>query len=733
MKACLTVLWLSLGCGLVLLAQQPGRGPATPSRAKGGGAVVQKTAVVDGGAVGGEVSEVTLGLRFGPSRPLRSPADEETVLPAGLRIFVSENREIPIVNIYALVPGGSAADPSGKAGLAEATAQVVRRGGSASLAARDLDERLNQLGALFESAVTESSAQFTLRLPSQSVAAALALLADLLAAPRLDPEAVDSVLGQMHEAIGQRFQNPAAGLTRLFRGRLYDANSPGGRLPDYDALDSIARVDIERFYRQNYGPGRAVVAIEGDVAMAEVKAKAQELFGAWTAPAVPAPAVIAEPSAPATGALMFVDREELRQSGLIVGHRGGRISDTDFAAMQILCEVLTGLPDGRLPSRVRATGGWRADWSAAWDAGLVRAGEFAVRATVDSAYTTQAVGFIKEELAKLRQSGVTEQELERARTRLLATLAVRYQSSAEQARERAVSRFHGLAPDLLARTYQTLANLTVADVARAAGRNLLPEQVVAVAGNSKLFDKPLATLGGKVDLVEMPIQSARPLNSRSDATSLENGRLALVRMQEALGGAAKLEGIRNSSIRSEGVSLMGERMSSVKLWDRWVQGDVYRQDQEFGPIHRAVFYDGKIAWMGVRGVVAPMPSSMVPVVRSEMFRLLFRLALSDKAPKRQVSDLGGGVLQITEGDAQGVRIYVDPGTGLPQRMVYRLDLGNGLSISAEESFSDWKEFDGIKWPTKIVSKKNGRRSDELTVVEAKFNGAVKVADLEKKP
>ena len=139
-------------------------------------------------------------------------------------------------------------------------------------------------------------------------------------------------------------------------------------------------------------------------------------------------------------------------------------------------------------------------------------------------------------------------------------------------------------------------------------------------------------------------------------------------MQVALGGAAKLEAIRNSSIRSEGTTLTGERMASVRLWDRWMQGDVYRQDQEFGPILRVVFYDGKIAWMGVRGSVAPLPPSMVPVVRSEMFRLLFRLALSDKSPKRQVADLGGGVLQITEGDALGVRIYLDAVTALPQRM-----------------------------------------------------------------
>ena len=727
---------LFCGLALVLAAQQSQRPPAIARGAAGKAAAkaISHTPETRGeSTTTGTGPESSLGLRLGPSRPLRMPSDDETKLANGVRIFVSENREIPIVNVFALVAGGSASDQAGKEGLAEITAQVVRLGGTASLSASELEERLGQLGAIFESSVTASNAQFSLKIPSQSLAAALPILGQLLATPRLDPEAVDTVLGQMHEAIWRRNQSPAIALMRLFRRRLYNPATPWGRTPDYDTLDAVTRANIESFHRQYYRPSQAIIAIEGDIAVAEAKAKAQESFEAWRPAADAVSADAHAPPAPSVGGLLFADREDLRQSGIVVGHLGGRIGDADFAAMQLLCDILVAVPDGRLPARVRANGGWRADWSASWDAGHHRPGELTVLATLDSPFTTQAVTFVKEELSRLRQSGVTEQEVERTRTRLLTRLAVRYQSSAEQARERAVARFHGLPPDLLARTYQSLATLTAAEVGRAAARNLLTEQVVVVAGNSKLFDKQLATLGGKVEPVEMVSRSARPLSPRADAASLEKGRLVLARMQEALGGLARLEAIRNASIRLEGATLIGDRMSNVKLWDRWVQGDVYRQDQEFGAARRAIFYNWKIAWIGVPGSVSPLPAALVPVVRSEMFRILFRLALSDKVPSRQVADLGGGVLQITEGDSQGVRIYLDASTGLPQRILYRLDIGNGASVSAEESLSEWKDFDSIKWPTKLVAKKNGRRSDELTVTEAKFNGAMSAADLEKKP
>lgn len=150
-------------------------------------------------------------------------------------------------------------------------------------------------------------------------------------------------------------------------------------------------------------------------------------------------------------------------------------------------------------------------------------------------------------------------------------------------------------------------------------------------------------------------------------------------------------------------------------------------------MRRSIFYNGKIAWLGASGAVAPLPDQYLPQIRNEMFRLIFRLAVSDGVESRQVADLGGNVLQITEGAEHGVRIYLDPETSLPQRVTYRIDIGGGMSISADELLSEWKEFDGIKWPTKIMVKKNGRRSDELTVVEARFNSGLKTEDLERKP
>ncbi len=691
------------------------------------GPAAAPVAVAAGGA-----ANLDLGLRIGPPRPMRVPPAEKITLANGLRALVAENHELPVVNLFVLVRAGSLGDPVGRAGLAEVTANAARSGGTASLTATALQERWGQLGATLESAVVESRAQFTLRVPRANFAAAAALVRDLLVAPRFDPEALDATLGQMHESIAQRSANPQLAINRIFLQRLYRGALAWSRLPEYDTLDNIGRADIESFHRAHYVPGQTWLAAEGDVGAAEAKTIIQDLFSGWAAGQAE-PITAPEVPKPSPGAMLFADRNDMRLSGFAMGHFGGRASDPDLPAMLLLCDLLTSGREGRLPKAVRQAGGWRADWSATWDPGFERPGEFVLRGTVEPAFTTQAISIARAELSKLRDGAFTDQEIESARTRLLLRLALRAQSPADQLLERAIAEFHGLPAELPGRSYQAMTTLTKADVVRAAAQHLLPEQLVVVAGNSALFDKPLTTLSAKVEPVDLIPEAARPLKPRTDPAGAEQGRLALVRMQDAMGGRAKLAAIHDVSIRAEGTTMTADGNAQIKLWDRWMTGDIYRQDQEFGFVKRTIFYNGKIGWIGAPGVVAALAPALLGQVRGELFRLPIRLALSDQNQARQVSDLGGNVLQITEGDKNGIRIYLDAATGLPQRLLYRIDFGSGVSVSVEEHLSDWKEFDGVKWPTKISSKRNGRRADDLTVREAKFNSGLQVADLEKKP
>jgi zinc protease len=75
------------------------------------------------------------------------------VLKNGMVVYIAEDHTLPLVNISLLVRTGGYLEPAGKAGLASLTGSQIRRGGSASLTAEQLDERLDFLAANVSTAI----------------------------------------------------------------------------------------------------------------------------------------------------------------------------------------------------------------------------------------------------------------------------------------------------------------------------------------------------------------------------------------------------------------------------------------------------------------------------------------------------------------------------------------------------------------------------------------------------
>lgn len=722
-----------------LLLAQLGKPPSQPAggtgknKAPAPAAKKAATAPADVPDLAAQTGDLSLGLRFGPAsaRGLRPLPVASFTLPNGLKVLTLENRENPVVHLFALVRAGASVEPAGKAGLASITARLVRSSGTESLTASALEDRLAALGVTLDGAAFDSRAQFAWRAPSDSFQEGAAILRDMLTAPRFDADAFDQAHEAAMGAVADRNNGPALILSRVFREKIFGPTSPVARQPGYDSLEKIAHADVVAFHRQHYRPEGTVIAIESDLSAADMKARMESLFGAWKSAGGQPPAAAPETPVPAPAAsLSFADRPEARQSAFVLGHAGGRASDGDFGAMLLLCELL----NSTLPRRVREAGGWRADWSAGWEPGFDRPGEFVVRALVEGPYTTQALQIAKDEINRYRTGQFSDRDLDVVRTGVLTRFALRLQSTSDQLFERSLTEFYGLPGDLAASVYQALATATRADVAKAAAARLQAPQTIAVLGSANVFDKPLTTILAKVEPIDLTI--ARPTSSKvqTDPESLARGKEAIAMLQKALGGAEKLAAIRDASIRYEGTVAVNGAPAPIAVHDRWMLGDIYRQDQVLkGSAPRSFFFNGRIAWLGVPGYVDPMPPDTLAQVRVEIFRLLFRLALSDRDPKRQVAAPGGNVILVNEGDKYSVRIHIDPKTNLPQRLLSRWTLASGAVVSIEEAFSAWKEFDGVQWPTHIETRRNGRKSDDVTVVEARFNSGLKAADLERKP
>jgi hypothetical protein len=81
-------------------------------------------------------------------------------------------------------------------------------------------------------------------------------------------------------------------------------------------------------------------------------------------------------------------------------------------------------------------------------------------------------------------------------------------------------------------------------------------------------------------------------------------------------------------------------------------------------------------------------------------------------------------VEIVDG-GQSVRVAFDPATGLPVRMIYD---GN-----VTESFSDWREVEGMRLPFKIVVEQGGQKAADATVSEYKINSGLTAQELGRRP
>lgn len=87
---------------------------------------------------------------FPPLPPLRLPAYQTATLPSGLRVFLLEDHEVPLVSGTLVMRGGQRASPPDRVGLASIAASVQRAGGSAQHPGAELDAALEAMGASVE-------------------------------------------------------------------------------------------------------------------------------------------------------------------------------------------------------------------------------------------------------------------------------------------------------------------------------------------------------------------------------------------------------------------------------------------------------------------------------------------------------------------------------------------------------------------------------------------------------
>ncbi len=447
-------------------------------------------------------------LKYPPLRPVKIPEPLSFTLPNGMKVFLLEDHELPLINGLALVRTGNLFDPSGKRGLSSVMADVLRSGGTRAKTGDQIDEELENVAASVESSMGETSASISFSGLQESTGTVLRIFHDVMTDPEFRQDKIDLTITQMQSGIDRRNDDPQGIAEREIANILYGRDNSYGWTIEHEHLARIRREDLRQFYRRYYFPKNIMLAVYGDFSASEMRASLEKLFADWKVEQPPVPPFPAVTAKPAPG-VFLAEKADVTQTFFSMGLLGGTLRDPDYPALEVAVNILGSGFTSRLMSQIRTKMGLAYSIGARWGAAYDHPGTFRIVGSTKSASTTDALLAARAEVEKMRAGEVTEQELRTAKDAVLNSFVFFFDSPAKTLNRVMNYEYFGYPKDFLFEYQKKVAAVTRADVLRVFQRHINPANLSIVAvGNPKDFVKPLAE-AGKVEKLDLSIPKAQ--------------------------------------------------------------------------------------------------------------------------------------------------------------------------------------------------------------------------------
>jgi predicted Zn-dependent peptidase len=256
------------------------------------------------------------------------------------------------------------------------------------------------------------------------VPAALDLLADVVRFPVFPAEAVGNVRTLLLQELRQREDQPAQKAFDAARQRLF-AGSPLSHdvLGTEETIETLDRDDLMAYWQDRYTANNMVVSIAGNFSWEEVTDQLERITASW--PQGRGRMVMHEPR-PHAG--VGVIRRDLAQENIGIAFPAVPYSDPHYYAAALFAQALGGSSNSRLFREVRERRGLAYAVQARFD-GLEKAGLVRIYVGTSAEQAHESVEVILEELRKVEQTGITEEELRLSKTRLKSQLVMRSEST----------------------------------------------------------------------------------------------------------------------------------------------------------------------------------------------------------------------------------------------------------------------------------------------------------------
>ena len=418
---------------------------------------------------------------------IKLPRPAEADLSNGAHLMVLEDHRVPSISFQIIMMGaGGYYDPADLPGLADTTASLMDEG-TASKTSEQIAQALDTLAASVSISASEGSQIATMSgsALSDQIDDVLALAADILMHPKFDEQELARYKARTLAGLEDQRSDPDFLATERYSKAIYDSHPASSVGVTKESIEKITRDSLVAFHKANYVPDHAIIAVSGDITLADARTKFETALKAWTKSGKARPSVV---DPPPTGGmkLYIVNRPGSVQTNYLLGEQTIPRLDPDYDTLQVMNTVLGG-SNGRLFRVLREEKGYtygassglrvlryRGDWRAGMD----------VRTEVTEASLRDLLA----ELAKMRDQPVPAEELADAKRSMTASFALSLENPSEVLNLYVVRQMYAYPADYWDRYSERVTAVTPAQVQAAARKYLDPAklQIVAVGDSAKI-------------------------------------------------------------------------------------------------------------------------------------------------------------------------------------------------------------------------------------------------------
>ncbi|QIE56921.1 insulinase family protein [Pikeienuella piscinae] len=352
---------------------------------------------------------------------------QRVISPGGIEAWLVEENSIPIVSIGIEFEGGALLDPEGKEGLANLLAGLLEEG-AGDLDAVGFAEAADALAARFRFSAGRESLSVSASMLAENREASVDLLRLALTEPRFDEEPLTRVKRQIASSIRSDETEPNAIAGKAWFEAAFP-DDPYGR-PSDGTLESVAALSADDLRAQRpllLDVGAAHIGVVGAISAEELGPLLDRLLGDLpnTPFAPPPPATVAAPPG-----LTVIDLD-VPQSVAVFGHKGILRDDPDFIPAYVMNYILGGGGfSSRLTEEVREKRGLAYSvYSYLYP--LKRAGLVIGGVASGNGAMAETVNLVRAEWRRMAETGVSEEELEKAKRYLTGAYALQFDSNAK--------------------------------------------------------------------------------------------------------------------------------------------------------------------------------------------------------------------------------------------------------------------------------------------------------------